>query len=619
MLSALALRTDPRPRETFYSFAGRLAAVNGVSLHDFVTDFGLRKNGFFALHSDVIQAIAQLADLNPSQIDEMVSWTGLPLEGVRMAYRGEQIVSRAIRNPEVRGCPDCLRQDAEGASQPVAAMAMRGHWLLRHCHVCLLHRKLLVPIWSTTRPSVRDDIQAKLSELSSSLIGRKFAGTVVVPSAFDIWLDRRLETMADDTWLGQHPLHVIATMCELVGRLIAYEASAAGRGGDAIDLHRTYAAGFDCMIGGQVALEQLLDRRLNHRAPTDGPQKVFYPLYRKLGAVLTYDPGFHNFRDLIRERVLDTWPMATGEIVMGTAVLKRKLHSIASLSQETGEDSGTLRRRLAAKQIIDPGDDRPDAQITFPVLAYDRFATDLSELVFQADVREAMGATEPQFDGLVAEGLIAPLVAGQNLRRIWSMDDGLAILARLQPTALSITPGEDGWVQLQDAARQFRAPLSKIFDAVDQGRLVVGKVTGSEGYGAIHLRADEIVAMFRNPQHVGLAPSAFGVSVGVKTGGAIQLLIDQGYMTVTELTDARTGVTHQRVLDPDATSFHAQFLTVRTAAAETGVSSWKLSGLLRARGIIPFETPRGPVIGVFDRHEVLAAVREEMSSQGQTR
>ena len=414
-------------------------------------------------------------------------------------------------------------------------------------------------------------------------------------------------------------MHVIATMCELVGHLIAHRDRAAGRSQNPLNLHGIYAAGFDCMIGGQSALEDLLEQQVAERTGKDGPQKVFNPLYRKLGEILTYDRGFDFFRGLIRERVLATWPIAPGEKVLGVQLKKRQLHSIASLSQETGEDSGTLRRRLAAKGVIDADDSRPDAQITFPASAYDRLAPDLSDLEFQADVREAMGATETQFDGLVAEGLIAPRVAGQNLRRVWSLDDGIAILDRLQRTITPVAPGAAGWLHLHDAARQFRAPLSKIFEAVDDGRVAVGKVTGSEGYSAFHVRADDVTALFRKPQLVGLAPSAFGVSVGVKTGGAIQSLIDQGFMTVTELTDARTGVVHQRILETDATSFHARYLTVRTAATETGLSSWKVSGLLRMRGVVPFETPGGPVQGVFDRQEVLAAIRGETSSDDQTR
>lgn len=611
MLSALALRTDPKSRETFYSFVGRLAAVNGVSLQDFLNDFGLPKNGFFALHGDVVKAIAQLADLDPLQIGEMSSWTGLHLEGVRMAYRGEQIVSRAIRNPDVRGCPDCLREDANGSSESTNAMAMRGHWLLRHSRVCLIHDKLLVPLWSVTRPALRDDIQARLAEIALSIEEGAITATAVIPSAFDRWLDHRLETMADDSWLGGHPLHVVATMCDLIGKMVAQNNDDADQVTKDIRLHRSYAEGFDYMMRGQAAVETLIDRQISDRGPTDGPQKVFQPLYRKLGEILTYDPGFDYFRDLLRERVLDTWPIAAGETVLGTKLPKRRLHSVSSLSQETGEDSGTLRRRLAAKRIIEPEDNRPDAQITFPSATYDRLANEITDLVFLADVREAMGASEAQFDGLVAGGMIKPRIAGSDLRRVWVLDDGLAILDRLQAVATLIVPGSADWVHIQDAARKFRAPLSDIFAGIAEGRLKAGKTSDRDGYGGIHVRETEIAALFRHPQRVGQAPSAFGVSIGVKTGGAIQMLINQGFMTVTELVDARTGAVHQRILDENAASFHARFVSWCTAAVETGISSHKLQGIFRARGVAPFVTPHGPVAGVFDRRAALAAVRAD--------
>lgn len=615
MPSPLTLRTEPKPRETVFSFVSRLAAVNGVSLHNFLNDFGIPKRGFFALQRDVVDTIAQLADLNSGQIENLVSWTGLPQEGVRMAYRGEEIVSRAIRNPEVRGCPDCLRQDAYGASDPSAAMAMRGHWLLRHSLVCVLHGKLLVPLWSVRRPGDRDDTQARLSEIGATIKEGTVVAPVVVPSAFDMWLDKRLVAMTDASWLGRHPLHVAATMCELVGHLIVQDSGTVVRKQTALELHRAYAMGFDCMIKGQQALEELFDRKLADRVPTDGPAKVFHPLYRQLGKTLSYDPGFDHFRDLLRERVLAIWPIGSGETILGVQLQKRRLHSITSLSQETGTDPGTLRRLLTVKSIVAPGDDRPNAQITFPTLTYDRLAPEISDFVFSADVRDAMGATEKQFDGLVAEGLIAPRISEADLRRVWLVADGLAILEKLQRPARPIALDAAGWMHIQEAAWQHRAPLSDIFTAVAEGRVQAGKVPGIDGYGGIYLRSDEISALFRKPQHIGFAPSTFGVSVGVKTGGAIQSLIDQGYMTVTDITDARTGVVHQRVLDVDAESFHAQFLTWRTAAAETDISSRKLKNIFRVQRVNPFETPNGPIAGVFDKKDVLAAIRAACMSE----
>ena len=317
MPSALGLRDIPKPRETFYSYVGRLAAINGVSLHDFLSDFGLSKRKFLDLDERVLSAIAQLADLNQADLAELVSWTGLPKGKVRMAYRGEQIVTRAVRNPTVRGCPSCLRQDTDGNLDTTAAMAMRGHWLLRHSRICLLHEQMLVPLWSADLLLERYDTQARLAEIFPSIMDGTMTGVSVSPTAFDHWLDRRLVTMTDTTPLGRHPVNDVATLCELVGQLIPHSKDGAAQEASTPDLHHACAAGFDCMIKGQRGLEDLLDRRLADRAPSDGPATVFGPLYQKLGDTLLYDQGFDHFRALLRERILETWPIAAGETVLG--------------------------------------------------------------------------------------------------------------------------------------------------------------------------------------------------------------------------------------------------------------------------------------------------------------
>lgn len=115
MSSVLALRTKPSHRETLHSFVGGLASINGVSLRDYLQDFDLSINKLMALNPDVFAAVAQLADLDDAELFELTSWMGVPQAGVRMAYRGEEIVSRAIRNPEVR-CWRCALCDATGQS-----------------------------------------------------------------------------------------------------------------------------------------------------------------------------------------------------------------------------------------------------------------------------------------------------------------------------------------------------------------------------------------------------------------------------------------------------------------------------------------------------------------------
>jgi len=585
-----------------------------VSLRDFLQDFDLSINKLMALHPGVLAAVAQLADLDDAQLSELTSWTGVPQAGVRMAYRGEEIVSRAIRSPEVRGCPACLRDDALGVADPLVTMAMRGDWLLRHSLVCRRHERLLVPLWTATRPVTRYDTQARLSDILPSVLDGSVAQASIVPSPFDCWLNDRLQAMDDTTRLGEHSLNVVSTMCKLLGDLILGPPESPQQLDQNNHLHNVYAAGFKCMSGGRGAVEDFLDYRLTKRGPADGATKVFGALYRKLGDVQSYDTGFDPFREMVRERVLNTWPIAAGETVLGKVVSKRRLHSIASLAQETGLKERTLRPRLVAGGIVDRHDGGADARVIFSAEAVTGFAFNMAGLTFLSEVRREMGATEAQVDGLVAEGLIQPQLCGSGMRRVWAVEDGLAIIERLTRRAVPIQPEAAGWEHVQDAAHRMRAPLAAVFRGIEEGKVAVGCRSDGDGYGAICVSLADVERLFPRPFQIGLSPSAFGVSVGVKAGGAIKTLIDQGYMTVTELKDARTGVVHQRILDRDAESFHARFYSYRTATAETDLSWRRLQVIFRVHGVAPFATLRETVEGVFEKDRVNAAVQAHRQS-----
>lgn len=202
-----------------------------------------------------------------------------------------------------------------------------------------------------------------------------------------------------------------------------------------------------------------------------------------------------------------------------------------------------------------------------------------------------------------------PRISGSGLRRVWAVDDGLAIIERLTGKAAVIETEALGWEHIQDAAHRLRAPLAAIFLGIEEGRLAVGRWLGADGYAAICVAQADVEQLFVRPQQIGIAPSAFGVSIGVKTGGAIKSLIDHGHMTATELKDARTGVLHKRILERDAETFHARFYSLRTATAATGLSWRRLRGIFRAQGVTPFVTSQGVVEGVFDKDRVNAALQ----------
>jgi hypothetical protein len=125
MLKPLQLRPTPKNRETIPSFLSRIAAMNGVSAKNFAVDMGFSLKKAVLLDDAALSSLASCGGLTGSQLEELVSWTGKKAEGVSKTFRDEVFVSRAVRNPIIRGCPICLREDAEIApSQPLGPVAV---------------------------------------------------------------------------------------------------------------------------------------------------------------------------------------------------------------------------------------------------------------------------------------------------------------------------------------------------------------------------------------------------------------------------------------------------------------------------------------------------------------
>jgi hypothetical protein len=98
------------------------------------------------LEGAAIERLAAYGGLSARQLQELISWTGQSIGDVRMSFRGETFVSRALRNPVIRGCPICLREDAQaGGDKPLKFMAMGGDWQLREVNICVRHSHPLIP------------------------------------------------------------------------------------------------------------------------------------------------------------------------------------------------------------------------------------------------------------------------------------------------------------------------------------------------------------------------------------------------------------------------------------------------------------------------------------------
>lgn len=122
--------------------------MNGLGAADFALDMGFSLKRIVNLEEAALRNLAACGGLTDLQLVELISWTGRAVGDVRMMFRGEEFVSRALRNPIIRGCPVCLREDIEvDPDRPLVQMTMRGDWQMREIDVCVTHRHPLEPLW----------------------------------------------------------------------------------------------------------------------------------------------------------------------------------------------------------------------------------------------------------------------------------------------------------------------------------------------------------------------------------------------------------------------------------------------------------------------------------------
>lgn len=607
----------PAHRETLYSYLSRVAGVWRTDVTELAYDMGAGFKPLLDNEEAAFKAVADWTDLSPERMDDLLSWTGTRAGNVRMQFRGELYVSRALRNPTMRGCPVCLREDAAGATGAAhSAMIMRGDWQLREATLCVRHRHPLIPLWHATAPRDRFYIGARLREVEADILSGAFDRPLREPSAYDLWLDRRLDDGTDATWLSDHTVYVVTTLCRLLGQALLKEDT---HEDDQVS-DRAHAAGFDVAVAGEAAIRAALEHvAARATGALDEAGKAFGPLYSRLNRDYLRDSGFDPFRDILRDCILENWPIGPGETVLGRVVPERRLHSVTTAATETGIGTKVLEHFLVEAGAIAADDPRPQSRKLFDANAYAGLMAEIPTLVGPIAMRTAMGATRMELAALAEEGLLIPRTRVEKVKNPWRVSDGITFVAGLSAGARYVAEDDKEWETLLLACRRAGVPLSDLVLAIGDQRLTVGQRAGVTGFHGIVVpksEVDVIATLSRAvrdmvPEEIpgSMAAAEFGRSVGLRDGGVFQVMICAGHVSAHQVVNPRTGRPQYRMTPEDMAAFHRRFVTLTTLSAESGQHRNTLKGLLAARRISPF-APDGQDFGaVYLRSDVAAIMR----------
>lgn len=602
----------PAARETLYSYLARIAAVWKTDAASLAYDMGAPYKRLLEHDEAAFDAFAAWAKLEPETMAELLSWTGIRAGKVRMEFRGELYISRALRNPLVRGCPICLREDAAGVgSSASTSMVMRGHWQLREAVLCVKHKHPLVALWKAQAPGDRFNIGARLAEIEAQVLAGALDQPIRTPSAYDLWLDRRVAECIDDTWLRDISAFAVTTFCRLLGEAIqSSKFNVTDR--RAAEPH---SLGFDIAVQGKNSIREALDQIATQvTGRLVEPYKAFGNLFARLRHEYADEAEFDPFRDPLRECILDNWPIASGETLLGKLILKRRNHSLRSAALETGVGSTVLEAFLVEAGVITQDNSRPDNRRLFDANAHAQLLSEIATLVGPVEMRTAMGATKREFSNLVEEGFLVPRTRNAKIKKPWKVSDGLALVHELSKDAVFVAEDDQAWETLLFACRRNAFAIAELIQEIREKRLKVGKRNAVAGFHGIVVLKSEVDLKAASGQTIRntileelsatMSAAEFGKSIGLPDRGAFLALIEAGHVSASLITNPRTGRPQYRMAQEDVAAFHQQFVTLTTLSAETGQHRNTLRKIFASSRLAPvFPGARG-VGAVYLRDDV---------------
>ena len=339
---------------------------------------------------------------------------------------------------------------------------------------------------------------------------------------------------------------------------------------------------------------------------------AFGNLFDKLNWGYRSDSAFTVFRGLLRECILETWPIAAGEEVLGEILGARYLHSVVTAARRAGISEALMKRFLIEAGAIRHGDTRPDSRLTFPAAAYSELLSDIPTLAGPAKMRKLLGATAVELKALEEDGVLLPFTRVSTTKARWRLRDGQALLEELTARATPVAGSDARWERLQDAKVRTGVKVGSMIAAIRAGQIQLGQREGVEGYRSLSVLKEHIEAMAGSAAASApftISVAAFGRSMAIRDGNRFTALAEAGHLPCSRIINQRTQRAQLVMSEEDIARFHEKYLTLPRILDEFDLHWQTASALLRAKGIRPFSPDGGDYGKIYLRSEAEAVLK----------
>lgn len=482
--------------ETTASFVSRLAFANGVpTIADLLMDAELNIAGFLKGDPTVFRKVSDLSGVAACDLTRQAC---VPTGPSRYQLLGHDLGKQHLLRGESRVCPDCLRGDTSKQLTPEAMLRAYGRtlWLISSARVCPVHKLALVPPPEVS--SKHEFVDAWLPWMFEVMEG-ELDQEVPAGGLYEDHVVRRLSGEKPDGWASDFPVGVLGAICEMLGVSIKHGKSATLGKRSQSELAISTSAGFLLLNAGPTEVAAYFENlRLSPRKPQDRPQARYGRIYDWLKRGAGSGPEFEPFRDVLRQHILENWPLGEGDQALDYALPSRRLHSIRTAAKTHDLHPKRLRRILLDAAIIQESD-LADHEIIFDAINAREVLEQASGSVAFTTAQRRLGLTRNQMETLIKAETLKPGEGGD--------------LARPRFTEATIAswleyfgsfPESEKWetlISIADAVRKYGASTDRILNLIlDVRAKKVFRVKGQSVFSSILIDKHEIGVLLRDDE-----------------------------------------------------------------------------------------------------------------------
>lgn len=610
--------------EPALGFSSRLAALNGRTHRAFLKEMMVPR---LDLDQGDPTAISAVASIGSADFKQLLQFSPAIDREAKMATLGTETLRQlSVRRRRFFYCPYCIQDDLERYEGPDDARPwLRVDWIVSHFRACNRHNVFLVstPIPDESRGSF--DFAAEISVIRPMLSELCIDAISAPHSPFQDWLRARLDGKRDPgNWLDTMQLYAAVDFCETLG--LSARAHLHPPINSTIDLHTTRSRtlsvaelaaaaddGFHIARNGEASIIKFLTGRANAQLNFTGPwglRDTFGCVYELLDTTQD-DEAFEQPRAILRKFAIETIPLPAGKNVLGHILDQQVVHSVRSISVETGIDVQTMRRMLEGAGLINSNAPAlRDHRTTFPSEKVLPFLSDLRGAWTTPQIEEFARIPAFHMRYIVSSGKLPKIVssAASKPKTLYSNASVQTVFEKLFGNAVRVKEPAKHHVSPFNARKVTGVAATDVIDLIYAGQIWTGTTVAKPDYSALLVDADELLTIIGRDRKLGYNQAEAAKVMSLHDKYAVSVLISAGYLTTVKQFCPIARRTINMVPRASVDSFRAQYISLAEVAKAAGLHCGKVLVALERAGLKPAIVHDESIGAIFHRAQVEAVL-----------